>query len=388
MPDIHRQRARLTALALTILFLGLIAACSDKGAESDHHAGEHLYILNENSGTLYIYHVPGLSDDVRETIPMSGDAPHHLHFSPDGDHYYVVSRSQTGLGRAYRYEIETNEVTDSSGFTGLLTGVTTDRDGIDLYVSNFGININQRSRVYRLDPSTLAIRDSIQAGSQPHYVEVSHDGEVVVTVNAGSDEVTLFYPNGDPGDNVFNVKIDPDLDSAAQIGQPKFSPYGLAIAKDDSLAYVACRSSKDPNGADVFVFDLKQRMTIDTIHLAWTKRSTAGNFRLGLAILLDNDRYLAVTSQHGNSVYLIDLQTGQYEEAVFQHNWTFGITATSDEQYLYVTASNGGTTEPGWVYELKRTGGSLVVTDSVQAGLLCNGCHVLHGSGHGHGGGH
>jgi DNA-binding beta-propeller fold protein YncE len=387
MPQFQPPRAILTTLAISAALLILIAACSDSGTGPDPHAGEHLYVLNENSQTLYIYHVPGLSGEDRDSIPMQGDAPHHLHFSPDGAHYYVVSRSQTGLGRAYRYEIATNEVTDSTEFQGLLTGLTTDPHGTELYISNFGTNINQRTLMYRLDPATLAERASFQAGSQPHYIETTSDGELVVTVNAGSDDVTLYYPNGDPLDNVFHVKIDPDPDSAAPIGNPEFAPYGLAVAHDDSLAYIACRNSKDPNGADIFIFDLKRRMTIDTLHLSWTKRSATGhNYRLGLAILLEDDRYLAVTSQDGNSVYLVDLQTGSYDEEVFQYGWTFGVTSTSDEEYLYVTASNGGVAPaaPGWVYELKRNGGSLTKTDSVQAGFLCNGCHVLHGDAQGH----
>jgi len=387
MPEFMSGFKVLTAALLSAGLLLLIAACSDSGTGPDEHVGEHLYVLNENSRTLYIYHVPGLSDDDRDSIPMQADAPHHLHFSPDGHHYYVVSRSQTGLGRAYRYELETNEVVDSTSFQGLLTGLTTDPAGSELYITNFGTNINQRTLIYRLDPSTLTMRESFQGGSQPHYVQTTSDGELVVTVNAGSDDVTLYYPNGDPNDNVFHVKLDSDPDSAAPIGQPNFAPYGLALAGDDSLAYVACRNSKDPGGADIFVFDLKRRMTIDTLHLAWTKRSaTNHNYRLGLALLLENDRYLAVTSQDGNSVYLIDLETGQYEETVFQYGWTFGVTATSDEEYLYVTASNGGIApaQNGWVYELQRNGGSLVKTDSVEAGLLCNGCHVLHGDGDAH----
>ena len=381
----RKLNAKRTIAGIGALVMLAVVSCSDDGTGPDGNAGERLYVLNENSGTLFIYHVPGFQDP--DSIEMAGDFPHHLHFSPQGDKYYVVSRSPTGLGRAYRYDAATNEVTDSTDFTGLLTGVAADPHGMDLYVSNFGTAINQRTDLYRLDPVTLAIRQTIQAGSQPHFVEVSHDGETVVTVNAGSDELTLFYPNGDPDDNVFNVNVDPDPDSAAPIGQPRYAPYGLAVTDNDSLAYIACRNSKDPNGADVLVFDLMNRQTVDTIHLVWTKRSaTNHSYRLGLAILLDDDRYLAVTSQDGNGVYLIDLVTGQYDETVFSQGWTFGVTATSDEEYLYVTANNGGVTNapPGWVYELHRQGGELTVTDSVEAGLLCNGCHVRHEGGTGH----
>jgi hypothetical protein len=102
-------------------------------------------------------------------------------------------------------------------------------------------------------------------------------------------------------------------------------------------------------------------------------------------MLIDDDQYLAVTTQDGNSVLLIDVTDGSYQEAVVQHNITFGITANSDEDYLYVTANNGNlASTPGWVYEFKRVGGTLTVMDSVQVGLLPNGIHVKPGA-HSHG---
>jgi hypothetical protein len=96
---------------------------------------------------------------------------------------------------------------------------------------------------------------------------------------------------------------------------------------------------------------------------------------------MDDDRYLAITTQDGNSVLLVDVTDGSYAEAVFQHDIAFGITATSDEEYIYATANNGTSiTTPGWVYEIRRDGGSLTVTDSVEVGLLPNGLHVKPGS--------
>ncbi|GAB4316191.1 MAG: hypothetical protein Kow0074_04130 [Candidatus Zixiibacteriota bacterium] len=376
--------SRVTA-ALFVAFVValLVVSCSDDetpiGPDHDH---ESLFVLNELSNTLFIYQVPGLHGP--DTIPMPTSAPHHLHFNPTGGEYYIVARNKSGLGRAYSLDLETHAVKDSSDFQGLLTGVTTDQTGNDLYISDFGTSANQRTLMWKMDPVTFAVEQEIQCGSQPHYIEVTHDNEIVVVVNAGSDEVTLYYPNGDPQNNVFNVSIHPNPADRPQIGQPKYAPYGLEIADNDSLAYLSCRKANDPNRMEIFVFDLVQRQTVDTIHLDWQARYQGhGDYRGGLAILLENDRYLAVTSQHGNGVYLIDLTDKSYQHVVFSQNWTFGVSATSDEQWLYVTASNDQSTEKGWVYELKRDGGTLTVTDSVQADMVPNGCHVLHAHGHG-----
>ena len=380
-----KRHALLVLSACSFLFV--INGCPADSTQPVGHTHEQLFVLNENSKSLFVYDVPELHGP--DTIPMPATFPHHLHFNPETEDYYIVSRDQGGTGRAYRLNADTHEVFDSSGFEGLLTGVTTDPFGENLYISDFGTDISQRTLMWKMNPATFTVEQEIQCGSQPHYIEVTEDGETVVVVNAGSDEVTLYYPNGNPEDNVFNVKIDPDPDSARPIGNPKFAPYGLVLAQDDSLAYLACKSSPEADKAYILVFDLKQRQTIDTIKLDWTPRYSqvgAAKYHLGLEILLEDDRYLAVTSQHGNSVYLIDLTDKSYVERAFSANWTFGITATSDERYIYVTASNGGTNPPqkGWVYELERDGGNLTVLDSAQADMLPNGCHVRHLFGHNH----
>jgi 6-phosphogluconolactonase (cycloisomerase 2 family) len=222
--------------------------------------------------------------------------------------------------------------------------------------------------------------DSITCGSQPHFIAKTSDGETVVVVNTGSDELTYFYPNGDPEDNVFNVKLDPD--DPAPLGQPELSPYCIAIAHDDSLAYVCCRKSKWEGQSAVFVVDIKRRLTLDTILVPFVNRSgLSTNYHMGLCILIDDDQYLAFTTQDGNSVVLLDLSDGTFEEAVVQHNVTFGITANSDEDHLYATASNANLlSTPGWVYEFEREGGSLTVLDSVEVGLWPNGLHVKPGA--------
>ncbi len=373
----------MLTLVLTVT-VGLIAiSCSDDdtptGPDHDH---EPLFILNEGSNSLFIYQVPGLHGP--DTIPMPTTFPHHLHFNPTGGDYYIVARNKNGLGRAYSLDLQTHAVNDSSDFFGLLTGVTTNHHGSQLYISNFGTQTAQRDSMWRMNPTTFAVEEVIQTGSQPHFIEVTPDNEIAVVVNTASDEVTLYYPNGDPQNNVFNVSIHPDPGDRPQIGFPKYAPYGLAIADNDSIAYLSCRQADDPGRMEVFVFDLVQQQTVDTIHLDWQERFVGqGQYRGGLAILLENDRYLAVTSQHGNGVYLIDLLDYSYDEVVFSQNWTFGITATSDEEWLYVTASNDRTQQRGWVYELKRDGGTLTVTDSAQADMIPNGCHVLHAHGHG-----
>jgi len=345
---------------------------------------EELYVLNEKSNTLSIFTTPGLERH-GDDIAMASPAPHHLQFDHSHIYYFVVGRKQGGF--VDKYDTETNEHLATSTIAHFFTGVETSPDAQNVYVTDFGQDITQRTKMYVLHAQDLRVLDSITCGSQPHYPEITGDGSTLVVVNAGSDELTLYYPTGDPENNVVNVKLDPDPDSAAPFGQPIFEPYGIAIAGDDSLAYISCRKSKVAGQATIFVFDIPRRMTIDTLYVPYVNRSGAGtNYRLGLCELLEDDRYLAATSQDGNSLFLLDVTDGSYEEAVFQHKVAFGVTATSDEKYLYVTVNNRNEA-PGWVYEVNRDGGSLTVTDSVEVGMLPNGIHVKPG-GHSHGGGH
>lgn len=365
------------AMCATLLCVGIViglAACADDEPEPVEQ--EELYILNEKSNTLSIYMAPGL-DRHEPDIAMASAAPHHLHFDISHIFYFVVSRTQGGF--VHKYDVETNNHLATSTIAHFFTGVATSPDAQHVYVTDFGQDISQRTKMYILHVQDLGVVDSITCGSQPHFINMTSDGETVVLVNSGSDELTYYYPNGDPEDNIFNVKIDPD--DPAPLGQPKLSPYCIAIKHDDSLAYVCCRKTKWPGQSAIFVIDLVNRQTIDTILVPFVNRSGAGtNYQMGLCMLLE-DRYLAATTQDGNSLLLVDVTDGSFEEIVFQHDVAFGVTATSDEKHIYVTVNNGiNPSTPGWVYEIKRDGGSLTVMDSVEVGLLPNGIHVKPGA--------
>ena len=360
--------ATLVALSLALM---LSTGCTDK-IKDNGTTQEQLYVLNEKSNTLAIFLVPGFDPD-GDTITMASAAPHHLHFNNEHTYYYVVSRTSNGL--IHKYDAETNELKATATLAHFYTGVDIAPDDQTLLVSDFGQDVTQRTKVYSLSPLDLAAVDSFTCGSQPHFIQYTHDGETVVIVNTGSDELTLYYPNGDPDNNITSVKLDPDPDSAASLGHPIFQPYCVAIADNDSLAYVTCRKSKVADKATIFVFDIPRRTTVDTLYVPWTNRDgSATNYHTGLCTLIDN-RYLAATSQDGNSVYLIDVTTGSYKEAVVQHNDLFGVTVSSDGNYLYATANNLNVT-PGWVYEFHRDGANLTVSDSVQVGMLPNGIHI------------
>lgn len=351
-----------------------LTACSDD--EPEPIAQEELYILNEKSNTLSIYMVPGLERHEPD-IAMASPAPHHLHFDVSHIFYFVVSRTQGGF--VHKYDVETNDHLATSTIAHFFTGVATSPDAQHVYVTDFGQDITQRTKMYILHMQDLSVVDSITCGSQPHFINMTSDGETVILVNTGSDELTYYYPNGNPEDNVVNAKIDPD--DPAPLGQPVLSPYCIAIADDDSLAYVCCRKTKWPGQSAIFVVDIINRQTIDTILVPFLNRSGSGtNYQMGLCMLLE-DRYLAVTTQDGNSLLLVDVTDGSYEEAVFQHDVAFGVTATSDEKHMYVTVNNGiNPSTPGWVYEIERDGGSMTVMDSVEVGLLPNGIHVKPGA--------
>jgi DNA-binding beta-propeller fold protein YncE len=377
MATIIRRTTVLATLAVLSLAVAFSLGCTDK-IKNSTPTQEQLYVLNEKSNTLQIFLVPGF-DPVGDTIAMASPAPHHLHFNSDHTFYYIVSRTANGL--VHKYDATTNELKATATLAHFYTGIDIAPGDQSLLVSDFGQDVTQRTKVYSLSPQTLAAVDSFNCGSEPHFVKYTHDGNTVVIVNTGSDELTLYYPHGDPENNITSVKLDPDPDSAAALGHPIFQPYCVAIDDNDSLAYVTCRKSKVADKATIFVFDLPHRRTVDTLYVPWTNRDgSASNYHTGLNALIDN-RYLAVASQDGNSVYLIDVTNGSYKEAVVQNNDIFGITASSDGNYIYATANNLDVT-PGWVYEFHRDGGNLTVNDSTQVGMLPNGIHIRpsHGS--------
>ncbi|MBI3872271.1 MAG: YncE family protein [candidate division Zixibacteria bacterium] len=347
---------------------------------------EDLYVLNENDTTLSIFTVPGL-ESAGAPIKLASLKPHHLSFDPNHSYFVVVSRVDGG--HVNKYDAATKHLLATSSLRHFYTGVDVDPAGQYVYVTDFGGgSSSQRTKIYKLHVDDLEAKDSITAGARPHSVAVSHNGNVIVAADAGSDEITLYFPNESVESDVFNIAV-PDPDSAVELGHPVWEPYGLALSDDDSLAYLACRKSKSAGQAAIFVFDIPNRRTVDTIFVPWSNRSGAStNYHLGLCILLDQSRYLAATSQDGNSVYLIDTRRPHtYVEKVFGQNITFGVTATADEKYICVTANNGNKADPkevGWVYELRRVGGNLTLIDSVKAGMLPNGCHVKHAA-HQHG---
>lgn len=366
----------VVALVIASATIAGVVSCSEDEEKAIEQ--EEIYILNERSNTLSIYMSPGL-DRHEPDIEMASPAPHHLHFDVSHIFYFVVSRTQGGF--VHKYDVETNEHLASSGIARFWTGIASSPDAQHVYVTDFGQDVTQRTKMYILHVQDLADIDSITCGSQPHFIDMTQDGETVVLVNTGSDELTYYYPNGDPEDNVFNVKLDPS--DPAPLGQPALSPYCIAIADDDSLAYVCCRKTKWPGQSAIFVVDIVNRQTVDTMFIPFTNRSGAGsNYQMGLCQLIDDDRYLAVTTQDGNSLVLVDLSDGSFEEVIFGNNIAFGVAANSDEDYIYVTVNNGNVNPqvPGWVYEVRRTGGSLTVTDSVEVGLLPNGIHVKPGA--------
>ena len=343
----------------TICWLGLlsfvfISSCDRKGTDHNTHGYGHLYVLNQSSGTIYVYDDTSLNrvDSFGSAIPN----PHWLEYDPNGQFYYVVSRIQPG--HIAKFDALTNALMDSTTMDGNVfpTSLAITSDGQYGYLCDFGLNLGH---IHKYNLSTMDFVDSsFSNGAASHDLMFTSDYSKLVACSRNTDDVTIVYF---PGDTVNIFPLDTDN---VRPNPPVYAPYGVHIDHNDSLAYITCLF-----GGQVKVFDLYTRQVVDSIIIPYIGGGSGCTGVAGpsLSAISHDDSKIFVTTQCGNSLVVARTSDGQIlADIPFSAPLSFGVKMNHDGSRVYVACANLPG-QPGRVYVID--GNSLEKLDSVDVGL-------------------
>lgn len=349
----NKAIARLIACTTAGLVLVVLTTCNDKGTDPlpvNTNPEGTLYVLNQNDSSMYIYdsHTLLLLDSIRADIPAS---PHHIEFDPQHEYAYIVGRKVPGQIAKLRLHDNVIETLITAPFSLFSTSMVTSGDGQTGYVCDF-TQISGGGHIHRLNLGTMAFIDSIyQAGSQTHDIKATTSRQILVAANYYTDNVTIVYLNGD---TVAFVNCEPGGNNPSSTDE---GPYGIAIDHNDSLVYIACRTSRK-----IRVMDLKTRTIVDSISVPGTATQTAGPSLM--AINAANTKLYA-TAQNDNLVHVVNLTNRTLIKSIVTGaTQPFGVTFADDESRLYVSCVNS--LSRGRVYVINPATDEIV--DSIIAG--------------------
>lgn len=138
----------------------------------------------EGRGSIFVIRDP-LSEAPQVTeIGEGEDGPHMVVVDAEGENAWGTIIS---AGTVVRYDLAKGEVAASRVLGGRTEGMALVPGEGSLWVGD-----NERGRVYRLDPRTLATEAEIAAGPVPIRVLAHPDGRHVVTSNFGSGSVSVI----------------------------------------------------------------------------------------------------------------------------------------------------------------------------------------------------
>jgi DNA-binding beta-propeller fold protein YncE len=301
-----------------------------------------IYVLNQTDGTIYVFDAKtGARTD---SMPAAVPTPHHMEFSPDHTHFYVVSRSNPG--KIAKFNHATGELIDSTTTPGAVfpTSIAVSISGGVGYVADFTASPTT-GNIIKYDLNTMdVLLSTIQSGSGTHDVKATNDGSKVIACNRFTDDLTIVTTSND------NVEIR-SLNEAnpSTPGTPKYGPYGLAIDTKDSLLYIACL---DSNANQVRVWDIASEAIVDSIMIPFDRSQEAAGKFAGptLMDMTSNDAQLWVTTQWGNSVVVINPTTKQIlADIPFGTPLAFGVNISDDDSRAYIACA-GAPGENGRVY--------------------------------------
>lgn len=216
---------------------------------------------------------------------VSRGAPVEAAFSPDGAFAYVSNYSM--YGAAFGPE------------------------GSDVCAPSSGYD---RSFVYRVDTSRLAIDQAIRVGAVPKYVAVTPDGSLALVTNWCSYNLSVI-----------------DVERGLTVREIALGPYprGIAVGPGGKRAYVAVMGS-----TDIAVVDLR------TFRVRWLRGVGTSPRHL---VIGPDGRYLYATLNADGRVAKIDLRTGRVVRTVTTGSAPRSMAIAPDGLSLYVVNYNSDT---------------------------------------------
>ncbi len=344
--------------ALWLLSFFVFSSCDRKGTGGDHntHAYGHLYVLNQTSQTIYVYNDSDLTNKV-DSFGAAIPQPHWLEYAPNGQYYYVVSR--TTPGHVAKFDALTNALIDTLTTVGNIfpTSLAITPDGLFGYLCDFNSAITAPGHIHKYNLSTMTFVDSAFGnGGASHDLMFNSTGSMLVAVSRGTDDVTLVYFRGD------SVRIFPLDTNHNPSAPPVHGPYGVHIAHNDTLAYITCLCS-----GQVKIFNLNSRAVVDSIMIQGSPNCGPAPVGAALSAIAHDDSKIFVTTQFGNSLVVASTSTKQILATIpFSTPRSFGVRLNHDGSRVYVACANVQD-QPGRIYVID--GINLVKLDSIDVGL-------------------
>ncbi len=355
------SKKKLIILTAGLVFLTFFVfdSCDRKGTGTDHttHSYGHLYVLNQTSQTIYVYNDSDLTSRV-DSFGAAIPQPHWLEFAPDGQYYYVVSRSTPG--HIAKFDALTNASIDSLTTRGNIfpTSLAITPNSTFGYLCDFNSTITSPGHFHKYNLNTMSFVDSAFGnGGASHDLMFNSTGSMLVACSRGTDDVTLVYF---PGDSVVIVPLDTNN---VRPTPPVHGPYGVHIAHNDTLAYITCLCS-----GQVKIFNLKLRAVVDSIIIQSSPNcNTSAPVGATLSAIAHDDSKIFVTTQFGNSLVVASTSTKQILETIpFSTPRSFGVKMNHDGTRVYVACANLQD-QPGRIYVIDAI--NLVKLDSIDVGL-------------------
>ena len=273
------------------------------------------------------------------------EAPHNIALSPDGRAFYV---NLIVSGVVEKYDARTFAKLGSTAVGLSPAQIRISADGSTLYVSNFDLTFQQQF-ISIVDAATMGSPTNIEVeGYAPHGITLDPNGELLYTMNAGSDDISVV----DLGTRevIAHIPIIPGTPAAAA-GSAVHEPYQGEIGADGHL-YVTCRKS-----GQVRVVDLTGRRVIDSI--------TVGRRPLIGAMTPDGAEFW-VPNQADNTVSIIDLGSRTVVRTLTGlQQQPHAVAFTDDGARAFVTCENqqggghhpleGTDVAPGIVYTIETS---------------------------------
>ncbi len=242
-----------------------------RGAALDP-TGAFLYVASRFQNSVHV--ISTVTDEVVETIALTGSEPYNVVVSPDGARVYVACKSSGDVAvidTVARAETLLIDVGSSP------EGIAISPDGSRVFVTN-----KTSDSVTVIDTATNAtVGSEIPVASEPRAAAVTDDGSAVVVVGNGGldiiDTATLTSVYVDRVDGTYGSLRDVDV-----VGD---------------TAYVT------DFGGFLDVFDIKKAELVERIALAHGRKA------YGVAV--DPDSMIAlVTDESNDTIRMVDLETG------------------------------------------------------------------------------
>ncbi len=316
-----------------------------------------LVILNQADTTIYIYDSETLIRTDSFATPVV--EPHFIRSDANDQYYYIVGR-QVG-GSLAKYDVATDALIANPTVQGthFPTALVSSASGDTLFVTDF-TNASGRTHRYDVSGTNFSFIDStLFAGIQTHDIDISPDGDYVVSAGFGSDDITVF--------NTATGTVTPlTIDSALQQFNPPsstYGPYGVFIDNTGDTAIIACSKGTD----QIRLFDLTTLSFVDSILVPVSNAMNPGRNGPTYMTMSPDNTKLFLTNHFEPTMVVIDLPSRTIIETIdFSVPRPFGITRSDDGSRIYVSCTNVRTTGPGAFYVIDGT--TYAKIDSVTVG--------------------